>query len=398
MDVNDKEIINSDLSEIEKKPLITFAKLNKYFIIPFLSPIFLFLATRLFSHINQTFINDEKLIFIDTLFWNVIHVFVGLFYLIYYFKLKLKKKEQNSPKEKETNALTFIYNGSDSAINNPIKVSLLIILISILYELSKIPNNLGYDSTIPMIFYFLLFPLFSKLILKENIYKHQNLSIIISIFGWVFYIIPECLAFNKDNILPSIYTFIYIVNDSLFLVLIKYLIQKYYISPLKISFFLGITSTIIHCIGFIIYSHIKYHDLSYFNDCFDSSNTDKLEISLYFIGAFLSAIIYFLLTLSSLFYFSPNLIIVTNIIYPFLLFIYGTIRNGPKMPGAVLSPIGLIICLFSSLIYNEIIILNFCDLSKNTIKFVKQRVELEEIQVEKDEFDDDIDRTETLVF
>ena len=81
-----------------------------------------------------------------------------------------------------------------------------------------------------------------------------------------------------------------------------------------------------------------------------------------------------------------------------MLFIFGIIVNGPKMPGVVLSPIGLIICLFSSLIYNEIIILNFCDLSKNTIKFVKQRVELEEIQVEKDEFDDDIDRTETLVF
>ena len=108
--------------------------------------------------------------------------------------------------------------------------------------------------------------------------------------------------------------------------------------------------------------------------------------------------IYILLTLSSLFYFSPNLITVTNIIHPILLFIYGIIVNGPKKPKAVLFPIGLIICLFSPLIYNEIIILNFWGLSKNTRKFVKQRVELEEILTEKDEFDDNNDRTETLVF
>ena len=378
--------------------MITFAKLNKYFLIPFLNPIFLFLTVRLLSQINQTFINDGKNIFIDILFWNINYVFVGLLYFVFHFKLKNNKKEKDIPQEKETNKLSFIYNENDSTINNPIKVSSLIILISILCELSELFDHLGNYSSIAMIFYLLLYPLFSKLILKENIYKHQNLSIIISIFGWVLYIIPECLEFNKDNILPSIYTFLSVIDDSLFMVLIKYIIQKYYISPLKISLFFGIISTIIHCIGFIIYSLIKYHDLSYLKDCFDSSDINKLEISLYFIGAFFSVIINYLLTLSSLFYFSPNLINLTNIINLILWFIFETILYGSKMSEAVLYPIGLIICLFSSLIYNEIIILNFCGLSENTRKFVKQRVELEEIQAEKDEFDDNIDRTETLVF
>ena len=140
MDVNNKEIINSDLSEIEKnkKPLITFAKLNKYFIIPFLIPIFLFLAAGLLYKINQIFINDEKNIFINILFWNITYVLVGLFYFISYFKLKNNKKEQNIPQEKETNQLTFIYNENDSAINNPTEVLSLIILIVIIYELFQI--------------------------------------------------------------------------------------------------------------------------------------------------------------------------------------------------------------------------------------------------------------------
>ena len=56
------------------------------------------------------------------------------------------------------------------------------------------------------------------------------------------------------------------------------------------------------------------------------------------------------------------------------------------MPEFILHPIGPIICFFSLLIYNEIIILNFCGLSKNTKKFVEQRIikELEEIQKEED--------------
>ena len=185
MDDEDNEIIKSDSYEIKKnkKQLITFAKLNKYFIIPFLSPIFLFLEVRSLSQINQTFINDEKIIFIDILFWNINYAFVGLLYFVSYFKLKNNKKEQKIPQEKETNKLSFIYNENDNVINNPIKVFSLMILISILYELFEIFSHLGNYSSIAMIFYLLLYPLFSKLILKENIYKHHNLSIIISIFG-----------------------------------------------------------------------------------------------------------------------------------------------------------------------------------------------------------------------
>ena len=56
------------------------------------------------------------------------------------------------------------------------------------------------------------------------------------------------------------------------------------------------------------------------------------------------------------------------------------------MPDAVLNPIGYIITLFSALIYNEIIIFNFCGLNKNTKKFVNERLneELKDIKKTKD--------------
>ena len=60
-----------------------------------------------------------------------------------------------------------------------------------------------------------------------------------------------------------------------------------------------------------------------------------------------------------------------------LLWIVITIQDGQDLPDVALNPIGYLIVLFSALIYNEIIIFNFCSLNKNTKKFVNQRINLE---------------------
>ena len=51
-----------------------------------------------------------------------------------------------------------------------------------------------------------------------------------------------------------------------------------------------------------------------------------------------------------------------------------------------MNTIGYFIALFSTLIYNELIILNCCGLNKNTKKFVNKRIykELEEIKNSED--------------
>ena len=49
-------------------------------------------------------------------------------------------------------------------------------------------------------------------------------------------------------------------------------------------------------------------------------------------------------------------------------------NNEKKKLELAIYPIGYIIVLFSSLVYNEIIILNFYGLSQNTKKFVDQRM------------------------
>ena len=146
----------------------------------------------------------------------------------------------------------------------------------------------------------------------------------------------------------------------------------------------------INCIGYIIYSLIKFQDLSYFKDFFDFSKGENItEIIIYIIFIFILGTALQLFSLLALFYFSPTLIMLTDIISPLLLWIVTTIRKGKLiMPDFALNLIGYIIVLFSALIYNEIVIFNFCGFNKDTKKFINQRifVELNNIKENKEMF------------
>ena len=377
--------INSDLSELEKNPkrLITFAKLNKYFIIPFIFPIFIFLRNYFLILLRDTNIYHNRIIFIEIIYVDLTFVFTGLLYFITYCKLRSNKKEQNSKHEKGTNELIFIYNDNESEINNPKKVLLLILLISIFLELYQIFSHLGNFSVISFIYYSLLFPFFTKLILKENIYKHQYFSLLFSLIGSIFLIIPIIFKLTKDDIIPNILNFIKGINYPLFLVITKYVVEKYYISPLKICLIIGIMTIIINLIGYTIYGLI-IDDFSFFTDCFNFSEIEKnLWTIIFLILNFLFSIASELTLFLSIFYFYPTLIMVTDIISPLFVWIAETIiYKDEKEINISLNSIGYFIALFSSLIYNELIILNCCGLNKNTKKFVNKRIneELKEIQ------------------
>ena len=79
---------------------------------------------------------------------------------------------------------------------------------------------------------------------------------------------------------------------------------------------------------------------------------------------------------------------ITGIICPLFLefaeFFYEEEEIEPKI--IILDSIGYIIALFSSLIYNELIIFNCCGLNRNTKKFIHMRIsrELEEIKQSED--------------
>ena len=393
---NTFEIIDEeDLEEFyeiedNKKSIITFSKLNKYFLIPFLCPVF-FMLTAIFEYL----ISKDKVAynrdFLSSIFTNLYFIFAGLFYLIPYFKVNFNKKnvsasivERNNSEEKYLNNIGKIDKYKSC------KISMLIILLSLIivaqdFLVIYLIDEMVFDERIYELF---LIPLFSKFILNENIYKHHYFALIISIIGVIFLLIPVCLYISMEDIIPNILNLTNGITYSLFLVIIKYIIEKYYIHPLKICLLIGIVSLFFTGIVFIIYSLIKYNDLSYFNDSFDFFQKEiKFTLIIYIILYILFNMIAELLCFLAFTYFSPTLLVITIMITPFIAWIIESIKNGVQIPDDVLYPIGYIIVIFSAFIYNEIIIFNFCGLNRNTKKFVNQRLdkEIEEIKNTKHE-------------
>ena len=70
--------------------------------------------------------------------------------------------------------------------------------------------------------YFLFFiSVFSKYILKSDIFSHQILSLLIAFVGLILLFIPVALIITKDNIIIIIYMLFISIGYYLFLVLIK---------------------------------------------------------------------------------------------------------------------------------------------------------------------------------
>ena len=77
--------------------------------------------------------------------------------------------------------------------------------------------------------------------------------------------------------------------------------------------------------------------------------------------------------------FSPNIFVLTNVISSIITWIYniGYKRKPEKTMNIIFLSIGYFIILISCLIYNEIIILNFCNLNEDTNFNINERLEID---------------------
>ena len=374
----------------KNKSLIAFAKLNKYFFIPALYTFFSFLSLSFEVYIDELY-ELKNPYFIKSILYDIPDVFAGLFFFISYFRTKAnKKKELNNDKESIKAGINYIYNEGLPVIYNSKKVIMIILLLGLMKAIEDLLWNLIGSIRIVFeerLFYLFFIPLFSKILLKQDIYKHQYFSLLISIISIIFLIIPLCSHFEKEFIVPNILNFIKGIIYSLFLVITKFLVEKYYISPLKICLIIGIISIIVNLIGYTIYCLI-INDFGLFTDWLDFSEYNIMSISIHYILLILFFTISELTLFLSLFYFYPTLIMITNIISPLLVWIFVIIFLGAPTIEIILCPIGYLIAIFSTFIYNELIILNCYGLNKNTKKFVNKRInkELEELKTTEEIF------------
>ena len=159
-------------------------------------------------------------------------------------------------------------------------------------------------------------------------------------------------------------------------------------------------SYIIIYFSFSIYSLIKLHNFSYISDTFDFSVVE--DIKLFYLCSLISLIIFSisqLLFTFIIYFFSPNLYVVTQILREILSTLLNDIvYGGDNISNIIFKYLIFFVFCFATLIMNEIIILNFCGLNKFTYSSINERQneEIRKLEDELNENNDDSERSSTF--
>ena len=368
-----------------KNKYFSFARINKYFIFPFLSPIFISIREVLLEYAKGKTSGVRKILqyeFND----GLMHSACILLYIITYLRTRNKKIEElNIVSKKATSSSQNSSSKKRLNMNNKFKVFFLILTIAIGYNNYISSKMLLKGKTIfeIRIYHVVFNTIFCKVILGYEIYKHQLLSLVLILIGWVFISIPIFIKFTTGDIYYNVLFFFGAIFYPLYLVLLKFIIENYFVSVYLDMFFIGITLLIISTILTIVNSEMVYSNLFDLINIFDFAY-DKLLIFFAFASGTIVKFIFCVIIDN----FSPNIFVLTNVISSIITWIYnvGYKKKADTASNIACLSIGYFIILISCLIYNEIIILNCFKFNENTIINIEERLE-KELKL-TDDFDD----------
>ena len=343
--INDDDDDNSN-KKSKRECLFSLQRMNKYYLFPFLVPLVCF-STKFFSEPMKT--NDGKIKNVKdvseenshtfTFLYQMINstslIFGGFLYFITILRNGLDKKTNTSKNLVVEKCIESIKHSKKRSKSNDILIIVFMSLIISVYNILK-----GYNTKYPT--------------LEKRLY-------------FLFFIIYDILLFFG--------AFLY----SLYLVLVKYMSEIRFYSPFLLLLLIGIFSTILSVVGYMIFSYIYKGDFRYITNIFHCRDdmyvcfgNFYVQIIIYFLINTLLQILIFLVC----YYFSPEVFAISDIISPFLSFILsiceGKITNAINI---IFTAIGYIIIIFASFIYNEIIVCNFWCLNEKTWKAIDKKAE-----------------------
>jgi len=343
----------------KKGSLFSFTKMNKYYLIPFITPLICFAIRCLMDLIIEE--NNQMNLLYFPIINSIADIIAGLIYFIQLYQNQ--SKDSNSKRDIKKD-------------KNKCKITCIIIFMSFLVCPFYICFILYKELLLflPFSLDIILSIFFSIFLLKINIYKHQILSIIISFIGFIF------LLFSNIQITFEKFYMLIIISllNCTYISVLKYSTTIYFISPFLCSFLYGLISFIIYNIGSIIYTLYKFKDFSFMQDIYAFHGK---MFTIYFSLLIIVFPILKALTLLEIYYFSPILYFISETISPMLYSFYIKIlsKNGQSNYIYIFIIIGFLFEIISIFLYNEIIIINACGLNENTVKYIKEREKEEKI-------------------
>ena len=290
----------------------------------------------------------------------------------------LNKSEKISNNKKSL-SLQFEYNNIEEELSHVELYQILLLgFVDFLQSFSIFYGNELYSNNYQIYFwssYILFICIFKKILLKNRLYRHQIVSLIIfALFDLIYTILiltDPNIEFNHKQLI-----FIVLSNCcfSFEIIFEKRIIETTFISIYKLCFLLGLTTFCYNLILSLITTIIAkcLHEGKIRKHFFDYSNyfndVDNLisEIFLIFIFIIFNGL-YNILQFVTIKYLSPYHTLITQII----LALYMTVIN--KITGEdislytfIFAVVFHIICFLVLFIFLEILQLNFCGISKDT--------------------------------
>ena len=370
---------------------IGFGKIDKNIIPLILGCVFCLLNRILNSAFGNYLLSN---VILTNIFISLANTLIIIPYLVY--KLISKKIDKNKKKEdKDVNneitkkesknstitdqedddkKLEYIYNENDDIENVPGKLKF-IILIALIFFVNYYLFILTIDiKTNTWTMYIVFTSIFYYLIFKSKLYRHHYLCIgLILIFGIIIDIIEENLLKDaNDKTANFCLSILRVILLSLNYVLIKYTMEKKYVSPYVLGMFIGIINLVL----FIIFGILDHYFIGIFSnyiEFFQNFNASKLLVILGLMSTQLGLY-------TSLFFIDKN----ESPCHIFIVFVFGQfgyifwnlrfIQDGRKIAGIIIL---LALILFFSLVFNEIIELRFLGFAYNTKRNITERGAIE---------------------
>ena len=330
----------------------------------------------------------------------IIYLFAGLVYLIVLCRSRNLKKspssENTESSENQNSIVDQLYlQNQNIKKQRKIKELITIFLLSLINTMPIIITTLllnqdlnnAFPNSVGVLFVILLFVFFSKIFLGSRIYKHQIISLFILTFCFlIILVIDKNGSYTFYSIICSLFYMILINGSaSLYDVLIKKYFKIHSNSPYRLMFYIGLFSFILlTALDLFVY----FCDNGNNDDLFGKEviigiieNEELLSLKFFLWFIFYIIIGFFWLggIILTLYYFTPCHFIISKAISEFISRCIDWNRKSKedKNNGSylifIIFIILYVIIVFSSLVYNEVIIINFCSMEKNTSKYISLR-------------------------
>lgn len=245
----------------KNKSLISCTKMNKYFLFPFITPIFItFRDSMIYTIINKNDKINFNLVYMLSI--SSCLVMAGIFYFIIDLKefverIKTIKILKNDVRRK--NNVKKISKLKVSFILFIMGVSNSFYIFSVVYSTKHVILEKRQYTLFLIVF-------LSIIILKIKIYKHQYLSLIFAFLGFLLMSIFKIREIPKEDIQINILSFVGTIFYAIHYIYLKYLYDKYEL-PIYICYIIvGILSIFFYFFAISIISKINNGDFSLFDE------------------------------------------------------------------------------------------------------------------------------------